>query len=463
MRTRGMLLSILLVSGSLLCARAQEPVPQQATQQAPAQQPQALQPSPPATNTRNAPALTLRQAEEIALKNHPEVQSSQYASLASQQMVREQLSSYYPTVYGSITGTVADRDTRLGSGYITTSALYNKFGQGVTVDQLITDSGRTPNLVASARLQARAAEQNLQATKYDVLLAVNHAFFEAQRAQALEKVAEQTLAERQVVDDQVRALVKNNLKSTLDQSFAEVNLAQARLLLITTQNNISKAFAELTRVLGSDKLQTYNLQDEPVPGAPPDSSDSLVAQAMTDRPELASLSLGRDAAYKFEKAERDLALPTVEAVGVAGALPVIEQLTPPRLTPDHYEAAAVNVNIPVFNGHLFAARRTAAMMRARGADQDLRNEQERIALDVRNAWADAATAYQKIAETEALVNNANLALALAQGRYNLGLSSIVELNQAQLGQTEAQIENVNAKFDYQTANAALQYQAGALR
>jgi outer membrane protein len=378
-------------------------------------------------------------------------------------MVREQLANYYPTVYGSITGALADRDSRLGAGYITTSSLYNKFGQGVTVDQLITDSGRTPNLVASARLEARAAEQNLQATKYDVLLAVNHAFFEVQRAQALEKVAEQTLSERQVVADQVTALVKNKLKSTLDQSFAEVNLAQARLLLITTQNNIGKAFAELTRVLGSDKLQTYNLQEEPVPGAPPDNADPLVTRAMSDRPELASLSLGRDAAYKFEKAERDLALPTVEAVGVAGALPYIEQLTLPRVTPDHYEAAAINVTIPVFNGHLFAARRTAAMMRARGADQDLRNEQERIARDVRDAWADEATAYQKIAETEALVNNADLALALAQGRYNLGLSSIVELNQAQLGQTEAQIENVNAKFDYQIANAAMQYQTGALR
>jgi outer membrane protein len=460
MRTEGILLSILLLGGSSAPTCAQEPAPPQPP---PAQQAQPVPVSPLAANTKSGPVLTLKQAEEIALKNHPEIQSSQYAALASQQEVREQLSNYYPTVYGSITGTVADRDSRLGSGYITTSALYNKFGQGVTVDQLITDSGRTPNLVASARLQARAAEQNLQATKYDVLLAVNHAFFEVQRAQALERVAEQTLSERQVVADQVSALVKNKLKSTLDQSFAQVNLAQARLLLISTQNNIGKAFAALTRVLGSDKQQVYNLQDEPLPLAPADSADPLVVQAMHDRPELASLGLGRDAAYKFEKAERDLSYPTVEAIGVAGALPIIEQLTPPRLTPDHYEAAAVNVNIPIFNGHLFAARRTAAMMRARGADQDLRNEQEHIALDVRDAWADAATAYQKISETEELVNHANLALALAQGRYNLGLSSIVELNQAQLGQTEAQIENVNAKFDYQIENAALQYQIGALR
>jgi outer membrane protein len=61
------------------------------------------------------------------------------------------------------------------------------------------------------------------------------------------------------------------------------------------------------------------------------------------------------------------------------------------------------------------------------------------------------------------VSQAQLALELAQGRYNLGLSSIVEITQAQLNLTEAQIENVTAKYDYQSAYAGLQYTIGALR
>jgi outer membrane protein len=410
-----------------------------------------------------AQVLTLKDAEALALNNHPQVQSAQYQALASDQAVREQLSAYYPTVYGSVTGSVADHETRLGAGFLTVSQLFNRFGQGITVNQLITDSGRTPNLVASSRLQAQAAQQNTQATRYDVLLAVNQAFFETLRAQALLKVAEQTVAERQVVADQVTALVNNKLKSNLDLSFAQVNLAQARLLLITTQNNISKAFAQLTRALGSDSRQSYTLQEEPPPPPPPPTDDALVTEAMNNRPELIALGFDRDAAYRFQKAERDLAFPTVEGVGVAGYLPEIAQLTLPRVIPDHYEAAAVNVNIPIFNGHLFAARRTAAMMKARAADQDLRNEQERITRDVRDAWANSTTAYQQIGVSDQLVNQAKLSLALAQGRYNLGLSSIVELNQAQLAETEAEIQDVNAKYDYQIQNAALQYQEGLLR
>jgi outer membrane protein len=65
--------------------------------------------------------------------------------------------------------------------------------------------------------------------------------------------------------------------------------------------------------------------------------------------------------------------------------------------------------------------------------------------------------------TAQFLRQAALALDLAQGRYNLGLSSIIELTQAQLNLTEAEIENLSAKYDYQTQYAALQFTIGALR
>jgi outer membrane protein len=147
---------------------------------------------------------------------------------------------------------------------------------------------------------------------------------------------------------------------------------------------------------------------------------------------------------------------------VAGYIPYIAQLTSQPI-PSEYGGAAVNVQIPVFNGHLFSARREAARYRALEADQNLRNQQERIARDVRVAWASAMTAFQRIDVTAQFLRQASLALDLAQGRYNLGLSSIVELTQAQLNLTRAEIENLSAKYDYQSQYAALQYSIGLLR
>ena len=128
-----------------------------------------------------------------------------------------------------------------------------------------------------------------------------------------------------------------------------------------------------------------------------------------------------------------------------------------------YESAAVNVDIPIFNGGLFTARREAARFKAQAADQRVRDLEESIARDVRVAWSDSLTAYHQLDVTAELLREATMALDLAQGRYNLGLSSIVELTQAQLNLTQAEVENLGAKYDYQKSYAMLQYATGMLR
>ncbi len=416
-----------------------------------------------AAQTPPVQRLTLQEAEALALKNHPQVLAAQAVLSEANQAVVENRAAYYPTIQGDLTGSQAPPQTRVGAGFMTDSRLFNRFGQGITFSQLITDSGRTSNLVASSRFDAQASQQNYQATRYDVLLRVNQAYYEVLRAQALVRVAVETVAARQLLVDQVNALAKNNLRSQLDVSFAEVNLAEARLLQIRSEDRVRQAFADLTRALGEQHVVDYTLTEDPLPPSPPADAENLVQQALAQRPEAVSLRLRSEAAYKFETAEKDLSYPTVSVMGVAGALPLVNQQTAPRLIPNYYEGAALNVEIPVFNGHLFSARRQAAHYRALAADQQLRDTEQRIARDVRSAWASSTTAYQQLDVTAQLLRRATLALPLAQGRYARGLSSIVELTQAQLNLTQAEIENTSAKYDYQTQFAVLQYATGALR
>ncbi len=408
-------------------------------------------------------ALNLQDAEALALKNHPQVLAAQHAVSAMNQKIDETRAAYYPTLEGDVTGSQANPRARIGAGYLTDPSLFDRIGQGITLSQLITDSGRTPNLVATSRLQASAAAQTAQATEYDVLVHVNQAYFAALRAQALVKVGQETVAARQLLVDQVTALYNNKLRSELDVSFADVNLSQAKLLLLQAQDLVQSTAAELTRAIGGQQAATYRLEEQPLPPSPPANPEDLVAQAIAARPELASLQMSRDAAYRFENAEKDLSYPTASFVGVGGYIPYIDQLNLPRVTPPEYEGVAVNVEIPILNGGLFRARRQEAHFRALEADQRLRDEAEAIARDVRTAWASSTTAYQRRDVTAELMREAALAKDLAQGRYSLGLSNIVELTQAQLNLTSAAIDDLNAKYDYQSAYATLQYTYGALR
>jgi len=406
--------------------------------------------------------LTLKEAEALALKNHPQVLAAQATVLEFNEHVVEERSAYFPTVDYDLTGSGGNPQGRIGAGYLPASRLFDRLGTGITLSQLITDSGRTPNLVASSRLQAQASQRTYEATRYDILLAVNQAYFGVLRAQALVKVAQQTVAARQILSDQVTELAKNKLRSDVDVAFADVNLSEARLLLLRSQDQMRAAIAELTHALGSEQEANYKLTDEPLPPSPATDADSLVAQAYANRPDLLSLQLQHQSAVKFERAERDLSFPTISLVGTAGVIPEINQILSTKI-PNNYEAAALNVEVPIFNGRLFTARREAARYHAEAEDQKVRDLQQRIARDVRVAWSSSRTVYQNIDVTAEMLREASLALDLAQGRYNLGLSSIVELTQAQLNLTQAEIENLNAKYDYQTVYAMLQYTMGLLR
>lgn len=407
--------------------------------------------------------LSLQDAESLALKNHPEVLAAQHVYSAANQRIAEQRAAYYPQVSGELTGSQGNIGARIGAGYITVSRLFDRFGDGIIVDQLITDSGRTPALVASTRLNAGAAQQTLQATRFDVLLRVNQAYFGSLRAQALVRVADETVAARQTVSDQITTMFNNKLKSEVDVAFANVELSRAKLMQMQAQEQVQAEYAELTRALGSQDAATYQLADQPMPPSPGLQVEDLVGQALSSRPELASLKLSRDAAYKFERAERDLSLPNAKFVAVGGYMPYIDQITLPRTIPQEYEGGAINVEIPILNGGLFKARREEAHYHALEADQRLRNEAQQIARDVRSAWSNASVAYQRISVTEEMVREARLASELARQRYQLGLSSIVELTQSLLNLTSAEVDNVNAQYDYQSLYALLQYDLGALR
>jgi len=396
----------------------------------------------------------LKQAEALAVRNNPQISVARLTALASQQVTREVRSSLWPSATADLTGVDSRDNSRITAGGLNNPIIFQRAAAGVVVNQLIADFGRTTNLVSSAGLEAKAEDQNAVATKEQILLTVDQAFYGALQAHAVLTVAQQTVNARQTVADQIGALFNSKLKSQLDFSFANVNLAQAKLLLLDAENNENAALATLAMVLGYPQTQNFQLvEDTTAISAPPGNVDDLIAQAFATRPELLSLEFQHQSAQKFQTAERDLLLPDIRAIGVVGDTPVRNPLLS-----NWYGAVGVNVEIPIFNGFLYTARSREASLRAQATQGRLLDLRNRISRDVRTSWLNASTAYQRVSVAQQLLDQASLALDLAQTRYNLGLSSIVELSQAQLQQTQAQIGNAQAGYDYRLALAVLRYQ-----
>ena len=402
--------------------------------------------------------LTLEQAEKIALQQNPHVQIARLIALAEGQVRREARAANLPTLTGDLTAVDTHEGDRITAGALNNPSVYQRAAGGVTLSQLMTDFGRTHALASSADLSARAAASNESASREDVLLGVDEAFYHALASQAILLVAQQTVAARQATADQVRALTEAKLRSELDLSFANVDLQQAKLLLLNATNDNQESQAALNAILGEELPAVYTLVDE-TPDAPapaPEDAAPLLQLAFQSRPDLASLSLQASAAKEFSQAERDLARPTISALGVAGDTPVRAD----QITTSWYGAAGVNVSIPIFNGSLFSARANEAKFRAQAADQSVQQFRQTIARDVTDTVLEAQSGFLRIDVSRQLLEQANSAFDLAQTRYKLGLSSIVELSQAQLAQTQAQIAYASARYAYQQTLAELRFQTG---
>ena len=449
MRARRTVGSILLAMMATAAAGQQQGPPRQT----------ASMPTEGQTSAAGGRQLTLEEAEAIAFRSNPEITVGKLQALEAREFVRETRSALLPQANLSVTGVTSNPGTRISAGYLTNPTVYPRAAAGASVSQLITDFGRTQNLLSSSEFAAKAADQNAMATKQQIVLAADEAFYNTLDTKALLHVAEETVKERQLRVDQVQALTNAKLKSELDLSFVKVDLARAKLLLLDAQNNYDASLSTLSAVLGYPDRQDF-AAIEPADEIQPPAPDAvpLIQQALEQRPEVQSLADEVSAATKFSKAEHDLWRPTVNALGVVGLAPVRD---------DHvsnwYGAVGVNINIPVFNGFLFNARAKTADLETEVKRKRLQDLEDNVARDVRNSWLETGKAYERLSVTKQLREQASLALELAEARYRLGLGTIVEYSQAELAKTDADLQDTDAHYQYFLSQILLAYEMGVSR
>jgi outer membrane protein len=414
-------------------------------------------PQEPSQPLQSGAALTLAEAEAMALKNNPQITIGRLRALAAQQYVREARAALLPNAYLSLTAADANPGSRLTAGFLNNPTLYPRAAGGVSVTQLVTDFGRTTNLVSSSEYGAKSEDQNAAATRADILLVVDQAFYNSLETKALVTVAEETVHSRQTLVDKVQALMNAKLKSEIDLSFSNVDLARGKLLLLEAQNNYQTSLAALSAILGYPDEQDFQLVEETAPVNQPAADIApLIQQALEQRPEIKALQFEVESAEKFGSAEHDLWRPTVNALGVVGQAPVRD-----NHIESWYGAVGVNINIPLFNGFLYRARAKAADLETEADRQKLLDARNNLARDVRNAWQDSRRAFERLSVTQQFREQASLALNLAQARYNLGLGSIVEFTQAELQKTEADIQDTDAKYQYRLTQIVLAFTIAA--
>jgi outer membrane protein len=403
--------------------------------------------------------LTLDLAESTALAHQPQLLAAQLRARASANRIRQARAGLLPSVNFNATGAlVADTGSSTAAGNVTTSAVSDRFAYGANLSQLVTDFGRTNAIIGSAKYQAAAQADLATLTKAQVRLNVREAYFAVLGAEAVLRAAQSAQTNRHLISRQLSALAQSELRSTMDVNFADVLESEADLAVVQAQSVVAQDRSRLTTAMGRQTLVTEPLAEPAaITDALLNAPDTLQYQALAQRADLSAAQASQQAAHEVALAEKRLNYPTLNVLGAAGQIPFHD-----HTLHDNYAAAGFNLNIPVFNGNLFAARRAEAELEASARQRDVEQVQLQVNEQVRGAWYRADEAYRSLNVTARLVAQSKEALRLAQDRYEAGLGSIVELNEAQLNETSAEITSAGATYSYLSRRSELDFAAGLL-
>ena len=430
--------------------------------------------------TRPPKVLSLDQAIRFGLQHHPRIFMFQHQVKKAKAAVQIANSHFLPNIgagalFGAGEPGVNNRPFNNAYAYsafmpITYDAIgpyghNSNLGMAQTaiaslgVTQLLYDFGKYEHLTQSRKELTKAATDNLLTRDAWVILQVKEAYYHVNLDRKLIEVYEKNLEQRQMVRDLTRSLYRANYKSRLDYDLAVVDLEKAKALLVNEQNDLKSQIARLNEAMGLGKRSRndFQLTDQAPETLVPVPLEELIGTGIQKRPELLSTSHRYHAGVEQTAAEKAKHYPYISAFGNYGYLGnMVNGLS---YSPGLWTGGAM-VNVPIYTGGMIrgmVARAREATLTSQYHEQDWRI---RIRLQVIQAYdrvrADAADI---VAYTKA-VQEAKLALLLANKKYEANLISIVALTLAEVYLLDAEASLAISVYHMGVDQAALRFSTG---
>ncbi len=427
-------------------------------QAAPAQVPGSTTQAAPPT-----PILSLEAAVQQALANNPQVTAAQQSLVAAQAGVITARAGLAPTV--SATGSGSYGTSAVSGAQSINQVLgapastLNATGAvSITGTLPLFDGGRTHAAVEQAEAAVAASEATLKQTRQDIALQTATDFFIVLKAERTTTVREAQLAQAQQQLAQAEAQFRAGTAAQADVIQAQAQVAQAQVDLLTARNQIDTTKAALRSVLGLDAQGPVEVQEPPTP---PNTlvltADVAVQEALQNRPEIA----GAAAAVQSNQGTLDLAYVNAGVqVSVGLNTTYVPYSSNALVNNSTSYGLTATVTLPLFDSGKGGAGINAAKANLNAAQAKLEQAKLTVRQDAYQAYLAVVQGAATVAATEAAQKAANEALRVAEGRYQAGVATIVEVTTSRATAAQADVNAVNARYDYQAALATLRHAVG---
>jgi outer membrane protein TolC len=386
--------------------------------------------------------VSLDEVVRAAVGAHPAVVQARRAAEAAETRVRQAEGAALPQASASAAaGYQAQQGSPPGSP--------DRFVSfGFDVSWTILDFGLTSALARQAGEQWIAAQLDERFAEVQAAFNARNAYFELAKQVQLHDVALEAVRQFEVHLDQVRELERVGYRAPYDVTKAEVDLGTAKLAEVQTRDAVLAAEAALASAVGLAEVVEWTADADAVPPPVPEGFDEAWSVAQGGQPALAAAAARERAVSSLVDARIAALYPELSlGLGVTWSgtptpVPWSLKLGPAvRWTP--------------FDGFQNLASIDEAVATLRGARAALAQVAQQAWLDVRSAWLLREDARQRLALTALTVRSAEENQKLAQGRFEVGIGTSVDLTDAEQSLISARAAQIEAATDAAIAASRL--------
>lgn len=393
--------------------------------------------------------LKLEDAVAVALENHPRIRAAKEKVGAQNAVLGQQMSAYYPTV--SLSNLYR---TTTSSGTTTTSQeAFDLFSSRANFDMTLYNFGKREGAVQSARESLDAVGHSYKTAVEEVVLAVKQAYYGYLQAKAVVKVREETVKDRELIVRQAQGFYEVGTRPKIDVARAESNLYNAQADLIAAENAVKVAWVALKNAMGVPDLPEQPLAEELAITKVPISLGRAREIAFAERPELKDFAAQKRAQDQKIATARREHLPDINFHADYGRQGTSRSGNTFPL--DVQWTVQLSFNIPIFNGFNTTNKVEESLHNYYSVKAQEEDKRQQVALEVEQSYLKLVEAQERIKATQAAERAAKENLDLANGRYQVGVGSIIEVTDAQTLHTDAQTKHLQSIYDYKIAEAQL--------
>ncbi len=409
----------------------------------------------------------LRRAQASVQQSEAELQS-EWMDFAPSLNISSSVQRQYGRNFSQVTGDFTSQSTDfLNIGGNSNLTIFNGF--------------ENISSVRSARSQSVAEEFNLQRTRREVVFTVMEQFINLVETREIVRVRQEELDALQQQLRQIEEFVDAGSRPVSELYAQQANVAEAEQALLQARREREVAQTQIIQTLQLNPRRPYDFR---VPDPPGDSieartydSSALIDEAFERRLDLQVAQADQRAAEHSVQSARSRYYPSL-SVGANYGTDWSSNFSIPdpdnpnqrvdvgfseQLEQNRGGSISLSLNIPIFDQWQRETQIQQAKVQARNAQYALDDQQQQVALQVRQAYLDYQNAVQQLEAANARLRSARQARTAAQERYNLGAASIVELQNANRDFVDAASQQVRARYTLLFREKQIDYFVGRLR